>query len=154
MLAWPHPRQLGAPQTVGSTPLSGPPHETALVLSCNTTCSGAVAYPRTPLQGVQLCLPLPLGLGPVPPCTSRPLDQPRPHHHERAPPRVRPDRVSAHLHVRAPPPIVRDVDVVGNTDAIMMSIAAQTSSLLTVIELVGKPLSADYTTHSTTVGVS
>jgi hypothetical protein len=47
-----------------------------------------------------------------------------------------------------------DVDVVGVAEAMMMSMAAHTSSLLTAIELVEKPLSADYTTHSTTVGVS
>jgi hypothetical protein len=40
---------------------------TALVLSCGTTCSAIVATPQTPLQCVKLCLPLTLGLGPVPP---------------------------------------------------------------------------------------
>jgi hypothetical protein len=91
-----------APQTTRSTP-----HEIALLLSCDKTCTGAVAYRRTPLQGVQLCLPLSLGLGPAPPRGGRPLDQPRPHRREQAPPRIRLDRAPS-LHVRAPPRIRLD----------------------------------------------
>jgi hypothetical protein len=47
-----------------------------------------------------------------------------------------------------------DVDVMGDTEGMMMSMAAHTSSLLAAIELVGKPLLADYSTQSTTVGAS
>jgi hypothetical protein len=47
-----------------------------------------------------------------------------------------------------------DVDVVGAAEAMMISMAAHTSLLPTTIELVGKPLSTDYITHSMTVGVS
>jgi hypothetical protein len=47
-----------------------------------------------------------------------------------------------------------DVDVVGAAEGIMMSMAAHKSLLLAAIELVVKPLSANYSTHSTTVGAS
>jgi hypothetical protein len=59
--------------------------------------------------------------------------------------------------VQAPPPPVRDVDVdvdiVDAAEAMMMSMVVHTSSLLTEIELVRKPLSADRSTHSTRQGV-
>jgi hypothetical protein len=46
-----------------------------------------------------------------------------------------------------------DVDAVGVVEGMMMSMTAHTSSLLAAIELVGKPLSANYSTHSRIVGV-
>jgi hypothetical protein len=59
--------------------------------------------------------------------------------------------------VQAPPLIVQDidvdVDVMGAATAMMMSMVAHTSSLLTIIELVEKPLSGDCSTPSTKQGV-
>jgi hypothetical protein len=47
-----------------------------------------------------------------------------------------------------------DVDIMGATEGMMMSIVSHTSSLLAAIELVRKSQSADYSIHSTTVGAS
>jgi hypothetical protein len=38
---------IATPQTAGNTPLGGTPHETALMLSCNTTRNGTIVVVYT-----------------------------------------------------------------------------------------------------------